>query len=254
MSEPIAAVGDTGVGTDARADARTQLRLEHVGRVFPGPPTIHALRDATFSVTTGEMLAIVGRSGSGKSTLLNIVGLLDTLTSGSYLVEGAAVSALSQTRRTVLRSRLFGFVFQDSYLLPTYTAQENVELALRPRHLAPVARRATSAELLESLGLSERRRAFPSTMSGGERQRVALARALAGKPGVLLCDEPTGNLDERTSRDVLDLLRQANKAGTTVIIVTHDQEIAQSLPRVCTMRDGVLSEDSAVGARYGSRA
>lgn len=218
------------------------LTLTGVGRTYPGSPPVHALRDATFSVGAGEVLGIVGRSGSGKSTLLNLLGLLDLPTSGDYRVDGRRVARLSDGEQTALRGRFFGFVFQQSFLLPSLSAQENVELGLRPRRLAPSERRQRSIEALAQVGLSHRRRFLPREMSGGECQRAAIARAVAQRPRVLLCDEPTGNLDERTTSEVLQTLIGNQTPDVAVVIVTHDMGIARTLPRLLSVRDGAVSE------------
>ena len=218
------------------------LTLTEVGRTYPGSPPVEALRGATFSVRAGEVLGIVGRSGSGKSTLLNILGLLDLPTNGDYRVGGQRVGQLSDREQTALRARFFGYVFQQSFLLPSLSAQENVELGLRPRRLSPGARRARAIDELAQVGLSHRRRFLPGEMSGGEGQRVAIARALAQQPRVLLCDEPTGNLDERTSGEVLRTLIDNQDPDVAVVVVTHDMGIARTLPRLLSVRDGAVSE------------
>ena len=218
------------------------LTLTGVGRTYPSSPPVHALRDATFSVLAGEVLGIIGRSGSGKSTLLNVLGLLDVPTSGDYRVDGQRIGALSDREQTALRAEFFGFVFQQSFLLPSLSAQENVEVGLRPRRLAPAERRERAIEALEQVGLLHRRRFLPGKMSGGECQRVAMARALAQRPRVLLCDEPTGNLDERTSSEVLRTLINNQAPDVAVVIVTHDMGIARTLPRLLSVRDGAVSE------------
>jgi putative ABC transport system ATP-binding protein len=187
-------------------------------------------------------MGIIGRSGSGKSTLLNILGLLDLPTSGDYRVGGERVGQLGDRAQTALRARFFGFVFQQSFLLPSLSAQENVELGLRPRRLSPSARRARAIDALAQVGLSHRRRFLPGEMSGGEGQRVVIARALAQQPRVLLCDEPTGNLDERTSGEVLRTLIDNQDHDVAVVIVTHDMGIARTLPRLLSVRDGAVSE------------
>jgi len=218
------------------------LTLTGVGRMYPGSPPVHALRDATFSVGAGEVLGIIGRSGSGKSTLLNVLGLLDLPTSGDYRVDGERVGSLSDHEQTALRARCFGFVFQQSFLLPSLSAQENVELGLRPRRVGTSERRERAIDALVQVGLSHRRRFLPGEMSGGECQRVAIARALAQRPRVLLCDEPTGNLDERTSSEVLQTLIDNQAPDVSVVIVTHDMRIARTLPRLLSVRDGAVSE------------
>ncbi|MGH2859725.1 MAG: ABC transporter ATP-binding protein [Solirubrobacteraceae bacterium] len=218
------------------------LTLTGVGRTYPGSPPVHALRDATFSVAAGEVVGIIGRSGSGKSTLLNVLGLLDLPTGGDYRVNGQRVGSLRDRAQTALRAQFFGFVFQQSFLLPSLSAQENVELGMRPRRLAAVERRERAIEALAQVGLSHRRRFLPGEMSGGECQRVAIARALAQRPRVLLCDEPTGNLDERTSGEVLHGLIDDRPPEVAVVLVTHDMGIARTLPRLLSVRDGAVSE------------
>lgn len=188
------------------------------------------------------MLGIVGRSGSGKSTLLNVPGLLDLPTSGDYRIEGQRVESMSDREQTALRARFFGFVFQQSFLLPSLSAQENIELGLRPRRLPISERRDRAIDALAQVGLRHRRRFLPREMSGGECQRVAIARALAQQPRVLLCDEPTGNLDERTSGEVLQTLTDNQAPDVAVVIVTHDMGIARTLPRLLSVRDGAVSE------------
>jgi putative ABC transport system ATP-binding protein len=227
----------------AREPAQQELlTLTGVGRTYPGSPPVDALRDATFSVRAGEVLGIIGRSGSGKSTLLNILGLLDLPTSGDYRVDGQRVGQLRDREQTALRARFFGFVFQQSFLLSSLSAQENIELGLRPRRLPASDRRERAIDALAQVGLSHRRRFLPGEMSGGESQRVAIARALAQRPRVLLCDEPTGNLDERTSREVLETLIDNQEPDVAVVIVTHDMGIARTLPRLLSVRDGAVSE------------
>ena len=225
------------------APARELLTLTGVGRTYPGSPPVPALREATFSVLAGEVVGIIGRSGSGKSTLLNLLGLLDLPTNGDYRVGGQRVGSLSDREQTDLRARFFGFVFQQSFLLPSLSAQENV--AARPATApagAPGSGGRRAIEALAQVGLSHRRRFLPGHMSGGECQRVAIARALAQQPHVLLCDEPTGNLDERTSDEVLQMLVAKQAPDVAVVMVTHDMGIARTLPRLLSVRDGLVSE------------
>jgi putative ABC transport system ATP-binding protein len=218
------------------------LVLGGVWRTFSGAPAVDALRAATFDVRSGEMIALVGRSGSGKSTLLNVLGLLDRPSRGTYEVLGVDVAALSEVEATALRSSFFGFVFQKAHLVPHRTARENVEIALIPRGINRAERRRRASDVLDSVGLADRRDALPGTLSGGEAQRVAIARAIAQQPRVLLCDEPTGNLDRATGDQVMELFVDLNRRGLTVVIATHDEAIAGSLPRRLVVTDGVVSD------------
>jgi putative ABC transport system ATP-binding protein len=220
-----------------------ELSLRGVSRVFRGPMAVQALRPTDLRIDPGELVGIVGRSGSGKSTLLNVLGLLDRPSTGLYRIRGLDAGRLSEPQRTALRSRHFGFVFQRFHLLADRTVQENVELALLYRGCPRALRRRRAAEALERVGLSHRLHAFPSTLSGGECQRVALARGVAQAPRVLLCDEPTGNLDRSNSDLVVSLLRELNAGGLTVVLVTHDADIAATLPRCLRIDDGTVSED-----------
>jgi putative ABC transport system ATP-binding protein len=216
------------------------LRFDAVGRTYPGPPPVEALRPADLTVDAGEYVTVVGPSGSGKSTFLNIVGLLDRPTAGRYELDGIDVSRLPEARRSALRGRRIGFVFQSFHLLPYRTAVENVALA--QLYTGPPASRRTSAalEALARVGLSHRAHALPTMLSGGEQQRVAIARALVNQPSLLLCDEPTGNLDSETAAVVLGLLDDVHAAGFTVIMITHDPQVAARAGRQITIRDGVL--------------
>lgn len=217
------------------------LEIRDAWRVFgTGNGAVAALRGASLDVRAGERLAITGRSGCGKSTLLHVLGLLDGLTAGRYRVDGADVAALPARDLDVLRARTFGFVFQAFHLVPYLTTRENVELGLtydrRPRR----GRTAHLDGLLDRVGLGHRRDAAVTTLSGGERQRVAVARALVRDPGVLLADEPTGNLDEDSAAGVLDLFDEVARAGVAVVVVTHDEATAARADRRCRMRDGVV--------------
>jgi putative ABC transport system ATP-binding protein len=216
------------------------LRFDAVGRTYPGPPPVEALRPADLTIDAGEYVTVVGPSGSGKSTFLNIVGLLDRPTAGRYELDGIDVNALPEARRSALRGRRIGFVFQSFHLLPYRTAAENVALA--QLYTGPPASHRTGAalEALAKVGLSHRAHATPTTLSGGEQQRVAIARALVNQPSLLLCDEPTGNLDSETAAVVLELLDEVHAAGFTVIVITHDPQVAARADRRVTIRDGVL--------------
>ncbi|MGW2203638.1 ABC transporter ATP-binding protein [Streptomyces sp. NPDC001774] len=217
------------------------IEFRRVGLTYPGPPPVAALRPCDLTVRRGEFVAVVGPSGSGKSTFLNIAGLLDAPTDGMYLLDGIDTGTLRDADRTALRGRRIGFVFQSFHLLPQRSALENVMLALvyngTPRRERPErARRA-----LEQVGLGHRVDALPTRMSGGERQRVAVARALVTRPSLLLCDEPTGNLDTENADSVLALLEQLHGDGMTVLVITHDPLVAARAKRTVTIRDGVLS-------------
>ncbi|WP_155374423.1 ABC transporter ATP-binding protein [Catellatospora vulcania] len=213
-----------------------------VGLTYPGPPPVVALRPADLTINPGEYATVIGPSGSGKSSFLNVVGLLDRPTAGRYELDGIDVGGLKEADRTALRGRRIGFVFQSFHLLPYRSALENVALA--QLYTGPPAREreARAAEALAKVGLSHRAHARPTTLSGGERQRVAIARALVNNPSLLLCDEPTGNLDSATAAAVLELLDQVHASGYTVIIITHDPNVAARGQRIITIRDGVLHD------------
>ena len=225
------------------------LELARVSRLYQmGSETIHALRDVSFTVEAGEYLGIVGSSGSGKSTLLNILGCLDTATSGSYMLRGEDVRDASDDELSDLRNREIGFVFQTFQLLPRTSALENVELPLVYRGVRAGERRRRAREALSRVGLASRMRHKPNELSGGQRQRVAIARALVTQPSILLADEPTGNLDSATGREILELFRQLHEAGNTLILVTHEPGIAAQCPRAIRMSDGQIVDDGP-GAR-----
>lgn len=226
-----------------------ELQLDGATVSYPGPVPVHAVRPVSLTVTAGEMVAVVGRSGSGKSTLLNVLGLLDRLTAGRYLVRGIDTATLGETAITALRSRQFAFVFQACHLLPDRTATENAELGLLYRKVPRRRRRAEAMQALHAVGLGHRMHAMPGTLSGGERQRVAIARAVVQRPRVLLCDEPTGNLDSKNSSLIMDLLTGLNADGLTVIVVTHDRDIASAMPRQLHIEDGIVTQVYAAAAR-----
>jgi len=222
----------------------TRLQLIGVGRDYPGNPPVRALDDVTLSVDAGELVAIVGASGSGKSTLLNVIGTLDRPTRGEVTIENHKVASLSDAGLAGLRSRRIGFVFQQFHLLEAVSALDNVATGLLYQGVRRKKRRSMAAQALERVGLAHRMNHRPPKMSGGERQRVAIARAIVGDPAIVLADEPTGNLDSRTSGDILDLLRALNAEGSTIIVITHDRELAATLPRRITLVDGLVVEDS----------
>ena len=205
-----------------------------------GKEIIHALRGVTFGIPEGDYVAIVGPSGCGKSTLLNLLGAIDRPTRGSVFISGTDVAHMQDREATSFRLRNIGFVFQRFYLMPTLTARENVELPMAEAGLARSDRAARARELLAYVGLEHRERHRPSELSGGEQQRVAVARALANRPAILLADEPTGELDARTGAEIIRLFGQLNEDGTTLIVVTHDEELASAAKRKIHMRDGVI--------------
>ena len=221
------------------------IRLDSVAKVYRmGDVEVHALRGVSLRIEQGEFTAIMGASGSGKSTLMNIVGLLDRPTGGAYLLEGEEVSGLTVERLAEVRNRTIGFVFQSFNLLARTTALENVELPLLYAGVGSADRRRRAAASLDRVGLASRADHHPNQMSGGQQQRVAIARALVGEPRVILADEPTGNLDSRTSVEVMKLFQELGRSGITVVLVTHEPDIAQYASRVIHMRDGrVLSDE-----------
>ena len=218
------------------------LELKKVGKQYGSEPAVHALVDVDLSVERGEWLSITGPSGAGKSTLLNIIGCLDRPTSGSYFFDGIDTATLSDRQRAGLRSRRIGFVFQSFHLLPYETVLENVMLAEVYRKQSHRGRRARALAAIERVGLSHRADFLPTKLSGGERQRVAIARALVGSPSLLLCDEPTGNLDSKSSAAILDLLEKLNREGLTLVVVTHNEEIANRAARRVHIVDGSLTD------------
>jgi len=222
---------------------------QHVSRVFrmPAGPVV-AVRDVTLQINEGDHIAIRGPSGCGKSTLLHMLGCVDAPTSGSLLFAGQDISRLSDAKRSALRLKQIGFVFQRFFLLPMLTARENIELPLSEAGAGKGERRKRANELLEYVGLSARADHRPSQLSGGEMQRVAIARALANKPRLLLADEPTGELDVATGEQIAMLLDRVNGDGTALVIVTHDQVLAQRARRLLMMRDGAIERDTASGS------
>ncbi|MDX3224166.1 ABC transporter ATP-binding protein [Streptomyces sp. ME19-01-6] len=246
------------------AAGTTVIECQAVGLTYPGPPPVTALRPCDLRVERGEYVAVVGPSGSGKSTFLNIVGLLDAPTAGRYLFDGMDVASLRDAERAALRGRRIGFVFQSFHLLPHRSAEENVLLAMVYNVVPRTERGRRAREALTRVGLGHRIDATPSRLSGGERQRVAIARAVATRPALLLCDEPTGNLDSATAATVLETLDELHADGLTVLVITHDSTVAARAQRTLTIRDGVLHDgaltdpspdkrptEAAVGSRTG---
>ena len=232
------------------------IRVENLRRDFQvGGETVHALRGVTFSVAKGEFVTIMGTSGSGKSTLLNILGCLDTPTSGEYWLDGVSVREMGRNDRATLRNRQIGFVFQSYNLLPKTTALENVELPLfyNP-DVSARERRERATEALKEVGLSDRIHHRSNQMSGGQQQRVAIARALVNNPVMILADEATGNLDTRTSFEILTLFQRLHAEGSTIVFVTHNPEIAQFSSRNIVLRDGHITDDVRNGNIQSAQA
>lgn len=222
------------------------IELQNIRRDFiVGDETVHALRGVSFDIHEGEFVTIMGASGSGKSTMLNILGCLDTPTSGEYLLDGIPVKSMSKSQRAVLRNRKIGFVFQNYNLLPKSTAIENVELPLMYNsQIGASERRSRAITALQAVGLGDRLNHKSNQMSGGQMQRVAIARALVNNPAVILADEATGNLDTRTSFEILVLLQRLHAEGRTIIFVTHNPDIASYSSRNIRLRDGHIIEDT----------
>lgn len=241
----MTALIEHGVPTAAQAHD-VVLELRGVTKSYPGTPPTQVLHGVDLRVTRGELLAIVGPSGSGKSTLLNIIGTLDRPTSGEVWVAGHDAASLSDKELSALRSRDLGFVFQQFFLLGGMSAIDNVGDGMLYTGASRTERRRAAAEALGRVGLGHRLHHHPNQMSGGERQRVAIARALVAKPSLLLADEPTGNLDSRSSGGIMDLLDELHHEGATILVITHDHDIARALPRQVSVRDGLIEHDSAV--------
>jgi putative ABC transport system ATP-binding protein len=211
-----------------------------------GEARVHALRGVSIEIRRGEFVAIMGASGSGKSTFMNILGCLDKPSSGRYLLEGTDVAGLEKTELAKIRNRKIGFVFQGFNLLPRTTALENVELPTLYAKIPKTEREQRALESLKLVGLADRADHFPSQLSGGQQQRVAIARALVNRPSILLADEPTGNLDSRTSVEIMDVFQNLNSKGLTIVLVTHETDIANFAKRAVVFRDGIIRRDDAI--------
>jgi putative ABC transport system ATP-binding protein len=223
------------------------IRVEDVHKYYElGETRVHALRGVSVEIRRGEFVAIMGASGSGKSTFMNILGCLDRPSSGRYLLEGIDVSGHDKKALALIRNQKIGFVFQGFNLLARTTALENTELPALYAKIDKAERQKRAAEALEMVGLADRAQHFPSQMSGGQQQRVAIARALVNRPSILLADEPTGNLDSRTSVEIMEVLQNLNDKGLTVVMVTHEHDIAQFAKRVLVFRDGKIRKDDPV--------
>lgn len=228
----------TEVTTDAIIDIR------HISKVYEmGHEEVHALRDVSLTIGRNEYIAIMGPSGSGKSTLMNMLGCLDTPSSGTYLFNGDSVSEMSDDDLAEIRNREIGFVFQTFNLLPRATALQNVELPLVYAGVSTQARHDKAEQALHRVGLADRMDHRPNELSGGQRQRVAIARALVTSPSIILADEPTGNLDSKTGQDIMALFNELWQAGNTVILVTHEEDIARHAHRIVRLRDGLIESD-----------
>ncbi|WP_078906914.1 ABC transporter ATP-binding protein [Streptomyces sp. NRRL S-378] len=222
-------------------DPAPVIEMAGIGKTYPGPPPVHALTDVTLDIRPGRLAAIVGPSGSGKSTLLSVLGLLDVPTRGRYLLQGKDATDLSERARTALRASTLGFVFQAFHLVPHLTCVQNVALPLVHLGVPRARRRPQAVAALESVGLGHRLDVRPTTLSGGERQRVAVARAIVHRPAVVLCDEPTGNLDTANSARVMDLLTGLVAQDRAVVVVTHEPDVAARADRVFKVVDGRVS-------------
>lgn len=220
------------------------IRIEDIGRRYViGAETIHALDSVSVEIYRGEFVALMGPSGSGKSTLMNILGCLDTPSKGRYILNGTDVSNLTDNELAEIRNKEIGFVFQTFNLLPRSSALENVELPLVYAGLKKTAREEKATQALENVGLGNRMFHKPNELSGGQRQRVAVARALVNTPSIILADEPTGNLDTKTSIEIMGLLEEIHARGNTIILVTHEEDIAKHAHRIIRMRDGLIESD-----------
>ena len=225
----------------------TLIELKDIYKVYEmGDEEVRANDGISLTINRGEFVAIVGKSGSGKSTLMNIIGALDVPSSGEYLLGGKDVGSMTDNQLADIRNRMIGFIFQQYNLLPKLNLLENVELPLLYAGASNTARRMRAMASLERVGLAEKWRNLPNQLSGGQQQRVSIARALAGSPSLILADEPTGALDSRTSREVLDFLKQLNEEGNTIVMITHDNSIALEAKRVIRIHDGKINFDGDV--------
>ncbi len=247
----MATSAQPGLKSPPDQKAQALLRVEDIHKYYDlGETRVHALRGVSVEIARGEFVAIMGASGSGKSTFMNILGCLDRPSSGRYVLEGTDVSKHDKRALAQIRNQRIGFVFQGFNLLPRTTALENTELPTLYAQMGREEREQRAREALRMVGLGERSHHFPSQMSGGQQQRVAIARALVNRPSILLADEPTGNLDSRTSVEIMDIFQRLNEEqGLTIVLVTHEHDIAQFARRVIIFRDGKIRRDEAVSVR-----
>lgn len=223
------------------------IDLKNITKTYDmGSVQVQVLRGISLHVDEGEFLSIIGPSGSGKSTLMNMIGCLDVPTTGEYYLDGKEISTYNEKQLSKIRNQKIGFIFQKFNLLPKLTALENVELPLIYRNMNNKERRKRSIEALEKVGLTDRMNHKPTELSGGQQQRVAIARALAGDPPVLLADEPTGNLDSKSGNDVMNIIRQLSSEGKTIVLITHDSEIAKIAQKTITIKDGLLLNSNTI--------
>ena len=220
------------------------IEINELNKSYPiGQGSLHVLKGINLKINEGELVAIMGSSGSGKSTLLNIIGMLDNYDSGSYKLDNVPIKDLDETKAAKYRNKFLGFVFQSFNLINYKTALENIALPLYYQGISRAERQKTAIEYLEKVGLADWAEHLPSELSGGQKQRIAIARALASQPKVLLADEPTGALDSTTSEEVMDLIKQINREGKTILVVTHEQDIANMCKRIITLKDGIIMTD-----------
>ncbi|MGB1131997.1 MAG: ABC transporter ATP-binding protein [Flavobacteriaceae bacterium] len=223
------------------------IRIENLHKSYPmGNRSLHVLKGLNFTVEEGELVAIMGSSGSGKSTLLNILGMLDNYDEGSYTLGDVLIKKMDETKAAKYRNKFLGFVFQSFNLINYKNALENVVLPLYYQGISRKEREEKALKYLDDVGLKEWANHLPTELSGGQKQRVAIARAMVGEPKVLLADEPTGALDSKTSKEVMDLIQKINKAGKTILVVTHEEDIAQMCSRIVRLKDGVIVEDKKI--------